>query len=219
MGITMERGSMGQFGIEESQNAKNSVGQYPYDGEVSELGDKEREVIRFAIGECSLGVLLVAATGKGVCLISFHDNSEELIQDVEKRFASKTLVLENEELNPLIAQVLELIEHPGMGASFPLDAQGSAFQNRVWKALNEIPPGKTMSYSEIARSIGAPNSSRAVAHACAANPLAVAIPCHRALRSDGGLAGYRWGIERKRTLLDREKGYRPKINSSEVPEF
>ncbi len=213
----MERGSMEQVRIEESKNAKNSAGRYPYDGNVSEIDDRAKDVIQFAIGECSLGFFLVATTEKGVCLISLCDNPEELIQDMKKRFTLKSPVFAQEKLNPLMAQVLDLIENPGKGASFPLDAQGSVFQNRVWKALKRIPPGKTVSYSEIARSIGAPNSSRAVAHACAANPLAVVIPCHRVLRSNGGLAGYRWGIERKRALLDREKGYRQETNATVVP--
>lgn len=160
--------------------------------------------IRFAVGECSLGSVLVAATSKGVCAISLGDDPEELVHELERRFDKADLIGADEGFELIVAQVVGLVENPGIGAELPLDIQGSAFQQRVWRALIEIPPGKTENYSEIARRIGSPNSSRAVANACGSNPLAIAIPCHRVIRSDGGLAGYRWGVERKRKLLDRE---------------
>jgi AraC family transcriptional regulator of adaptative response/methylated-DNA-[protein]-cysteine methyltransferase len=162
--------------------------------------------IRFAIGQCSLGAILVAATARGVCAILLGDDPDALAHDLERRFPRARLVGADAEFEQLIAQVVGLVEQPGVGAELPLDIRGTAFQQRVWKALRRIPAGKTASYAEIARRIRAPRSVRAVAQACAANALAVAIPCHRVVRTDGDLSGYRWGIERKRALLDREAG-------------
>jgi AraC family transcriptional regulator of adaptative response/methylated-DNA-[protein]-cysteine methyltransferase len=160
--------------------------------------------IRFAIGECSLGAILVAATARGVCAILLGEDPEALAHDLERRFPRARLVGADPAFEQLVAQVVGLVEQPGTAAALPLDIRGTAFQQRVWKALCRIPAGKTASYAEIARRIGAPRAVRAVAQACGANALAVAIPCHRVVRTDGDLSGYRWGVERKRALLDRE---------------
>ncbi|HEY6175360.1 MAG TPA: bifunctional DNA-binding transcriptional regulator/O6-methylguanine-DNA methyltransferase Ada [Kofleriaceae bacterium] len=162
--------------------------------------------IRFAIGQCSLGAILVAATARGVCAILLGDDPEALAHDLERRFPRAQLVGADAGFEQLVAQVVGLVEQPQLGSELPLDIRGTAFQQRVWKALRRIPAGRTASYRDIARRIGAPRSVRAVAQACAANALAVAIPCHRVVRTDGDLSGYRWGVERKRTLLDRESG-------------
>jgi AraC family transcriptional regulator of adaptative response/methylated-DNA-[protein]-cysteine methyltransferase len=164
----------------------------------------DRAEIRFAIGECSLGAILVAASGKGVCAIDFGDDPEVLIRALQDRFPKAELVGGDPAFEQLVARVVGLVEAPAMGVDLPLDVRGTAFQHRVWRALREIPAGSTASYGEIARRIGAPPAVRAVAQACASNVLAVAIPCHRVVRHDGALAGYRWGVERKRTLLQRE---------------
>jgi AraC family transcriptional regulator of adaptative response/methylated-DNA-[protein]-cysteine methyltransferase len=162
--------------------------------------------IRFAIGECSLGSILVASSEKGVCSIMMGDDPEALLRDLQDRFPRARLVGGDSGFEQLVARVVGMVEAPGTGLDLPLDVQGTAFQRRVWQALREIPLGATVSYTEIAAKIGAPKAVRAVAGACAANPLAVAIPCHRVVRNDGALAGYRWGIERKRALLAREAG-------------
>ncbi len=164
----------------------------------------EGETIRFAVGECSLGSILVAATDKGVCAILLGDDPEMLVRDVQDRFRNATFVGGDQAFDALVAAAVGLVESPGHGVALPLDVRGTAFQQRVWQALREIPAGTTASYAEIARRLGAPRSVRAVAQACAANPVAVVIPCHRVVRHDGSLSGYRWGIERKRALLDRE---------------
>lgn len=160
--------------------------------------------IRFAIGACTLGSILVAATQRGVCAILLGDDPEALVHDLEQRFPRARLVGGDPGFERLVAQVVGLVEQPRLGAELPLDIRGTAFQQRVWSALRRIPAGATASYAEIARRIGAPRAVRAVAQACAANALAVAIPCHRVVRTDGDLSGYRWGVERKRALLDRE---------------
>lgn len=160
--------------------------------------------IRFALGECSLGSILVAATAKGVCAILLGDDPEALVHDLERRFARARLIGADADFERLVAQVVGLVEQPRLAAALPLDIRGTAFQQRVWQALAAIPAGSTRSYAELADALGAPRAVRAVASACAANPLAVAIPCHRVVRGDGGLAGYRWGVERKRELLARE---------------
>jgi AraC family transcriptional regulator of adaptative response/methylated-DNA-[protein]-cysteine methyltransferase len=161
--------------------------------------------IRFAIGECSLGSILVAATDRGVCAIFLGDDADELARDLQARFPRARLIGGDAAFEQRVAQVVGFVEAPRLGLDLPLDVRGTAFQQRVWQALREIPAGETASYAEIARRIGAPNSVRAVAGACAANPLAVAIPCHRVVRIDGGLSGYRWGVGRKRALLARER--------------
>ncbi|WP_437595093.1 bifunctional DNA-binding transcriptional regulator/O6-methylguanine-DNA methyltransferase Ada [Sorangium sp. So ce1000] len=165
-----------------------------------------RMEIRFAIGECSLGSILVAATARGVCAILLGDDPEELAHDLERRFPRAHLIGTDAGFEQLVAKVVGLVERPRASVELPLDIRGTAFQQRVWQALRGIPGGTTASYAAIADAIGAPGAVRAVAQACAANPLAVAIPCHRVVRSDGGLSGYRWGVERKRALLDREAG-------------
>jgi AraC family transcriptional regulator of adaptative response/methylated-DNA-[protein]-cysteine methyltransferase len=163
-----------------------------------------RAEIRFAVGECSLGSILVARSERGVCAIFLGDDPDALTRELQDRFPRATLIGGDPAFEEVVAKVVGLIEAPGSGVDLPLDVRGTAFQQRVWRALREIPAGSTASYREIARRIGAPRATRAVAHACAANPVAVAIPCHRVVRSDGGLAGYRWGVERKRELLERE---------------
>jgi AraC family transcriptional regulator, regulatory protein of adaptative response / methylated-DNA-[protein]-cysteine methyltransferase len=160
--------------------------------------------IRFAIGECTLGSILVAATARGVCAILLGENPQELAHDLERRFPRARLIGADAGFEELVAKVVGLVEHPGVGTELPLDVRGTAFQQRVWKALRRIPAGARATYAEIARAVGAPKAIRAVAQACGANALAVAIPCHRVVRTDGKLSGYRWGVERKRALLDRE---------------
>jgi AraC family transcriptional regulator of adaptative response/methylated-DNA-[protein]-cysteine methyltransferase len=160
--------------------------------------------IRFAVGECSLGAVLVAASNTGVCAILLGDDATVLVRDLEDRFPGARLVAGDATFEPVVTKVVRFLDAPALGLDLPLDARGTAFQQRVWQALRDIPAGATATYTEIARRIGAPNAVRAVAHACASNAIAVAIPCHRALRIGGALAGYRWGMRRKRALLDRE---------------
>ncbi len=161
--------------------------------------------IRFAIGECSLGSILVARSERGVCAILLGDDPETLARDLQDKFPRATLIGADAGFEQLIARVVGFVEAPALGLDLPLDVRGTAFQQRVWQALRKIPAGSTASYMDIAKSIGSPKSIRAVAQACAANTLAVAIPCHRVVRHDGALSGYRWGVERKRSLLDREE--------------
>jgi AraC family transcriptional regulator of adaptative response/methylated-DNA-[protein]-cysteine methyltransferase len=161
--------------------------------------------IRFAVGECSLGSILVAKSEKGVCAIQFGDDPEALVHDLQDLFPRAQLIGGDVGFEMLVARVVGFIEAPGIGLDLPLDVRGTAFQQRVWAALREIPAGSTVSYADIARTIGTPKAVRAVAGACAANALAVAIPCHRVVRTDGALSGYRWGVERKRVLIEREK--------------
>jgi AraC family transcriptional regulator of adaptative response/methylated-DNA-[protein]-cysteine methyltransferase len=160
--------------------------------------------IRFAIGACSLGSILVAQSERGVCAILLGDDPNALIGDLQDRFPRADLIGGDEGFERLVAKVVGFVEAPALGLDLPLDVRGTAFQQRVWQALREIPVGSTASYTDIAERIGSPNSVRAVAQACAANALAVAIPCHRVVRNDGALSGYRWGVERKRVLLERE---------------
>jgi AraC family transcriptional regulator of adaptative response/methylated-DNA-[protein]-cysteine methyltransferase len=162
--------------------------------------------IRFAIGECWLGAILVAATSKGVCAILLGDDPEALLNDLHDRFAQAELIGGDASFEHWVADVVGFVDHPARGLRLPLDIQGTVFQQRVWQALQEIPVGSTVTYTQLAQHIGRPTAIRAVASACAANPIAVAIPCHRVVRTDGSLSGYRWGIDRKRNLLDREAG-------------
>jgi AraC family transcriptional regulator of adaptative response/methylated-DNA-[protein]-cysteine methyltransferase len=162
------------------------------------------ETVRFAMGQTSLGAILVAATEKGIVAIQFADDPEVLLKDLQDRFPKARLIGDDPDFGEMVAQVVGRVENPSQGIDLPLDVRGTAFQQRVWQALREIPVGETASYSDIAWRIGAPKSVRAVAGACAANDIAVAIPCHRVVRTDGSLSGYRWGVERKRALLDRE---------------
>ncbi|SBW13265.1 methylated-DNA-[protein]-cysteine S-methyltransferase [Brucella sp. 10RB9215] len=171
---------------------------------VYRAGGKDAD-IRFAIGQSTLGAVLVAASGKGVCAIFMGDDPQGLIHDLEKRFPKANLIGADRNFENLVAEVVGFVEAPGIGLDLPLDLRGTAFQQRVWRALCEIPAGETVSYTEIAERIGAPRAVRAVAQACAANKIAVAVPCHRVVRNDGGISGYRWGVERKRDLLERER--------------
>jgi AraC family transcriptional regulator of adaptative response/methylated-DNA-[protein]-cysteine methyltransferase len=160
--------------------------------------------IRYGFGECSLGVVLVARSDRGICAILLGDDRDALAHDLHERFPRAELIERDAEFEDLVAKVVEFVEAPKVGLALPLDVRGTAFQQRVWQALRDIPAGATVTYSDIAARIGAPRSVRAVAGACAANGLAIAIPCHRVVASKGRLAGYRWGVERKRSLLERE---------------
>ncbi|CAJ0774667.1 Bifunctional transcriptional activator/DNA repair enzyme Ada [Ralstonia condita] len=160
--------------------------------------------IRFAVGECSLGSILVAQSDRGICAILMGDDPDALARDLQDTFPKADLIGGDAGFEQLVARVVGLIEAPSLGLDLPLDVRGTAFQERVWQALREVPPGSTTSYAEIAARIGAPRAIRAVAQACAANHIAVAIPCHRVIRRDGSTSGYRWGVERKRALLERE---------------
>ncbi len=162
--------------------------------------------IRFAVGQCSLDAILVAATERGVCAILLGDDPAALVRELQDRFAGAELVGADADFERLVANVVGFVEAPRLGLDLPLDVRGTVFQERVWQALTQIPAGETATYTDIARRIGAPAAVRAVAQACARNPVAVAIPCHRVVRSDGALSGYRWGVERKRALLSREAG-------------
>jgi AraC family transcriptional regulator of adaptative response/methylated-DNA-[protein]-cysteine methyltransferase len=161
-------------------------------------------VIRFAVGEASLGAVLVGATDKGVCAILLGDDPDALVRDLQDRFPNAEFKGGDAEFERMVAEVVGLVEAPGQRLDLPLDIRGTAFQQRVWAALSAIPPGRTATYAEIARAIGQPRAVRAVGRACGANPLAIAIPCHRVVRADGDPSGYRWGVERKRELIARE---------------
>jgi AraC family transcriptional regulator, regulatory protein of adaptative response / methylated-DNA-[protein]-cysteine methyltransferase len=160
--------------------------------------------IRFAIGECSLGSILVAASERGVCAILIGDDPDALARDLQDRFPRAHLLGGDSQFEELVAKVVGFVEAPALGLDLPLDVRGTAFQQRVWQALREIPVGQTVSYLQVANRIGAPKAVRAVGAAVGANPLAVAIPCHRVIRHDGSLCGYRWGVDRKRALIERE---------------
>ncbi|RCW74574.1 bifunctional DNA-binding transcriptional regulator/O6-methylguanine-DNA methyltransferase Ada [Pseudorhodoferax soli] len=160
--------------------------------------------IRFAVGQCALGALLVAQSQRGICAILLGDDAEQLVRELQDQFPRAQLLGGDAGFEQLVAQVVGFVEAPALGLNLPLDVQGTAFQERVWQALREIPPGATVSYAEVAARIGQPKAVRAVAQACGANRLAVAIPCHRVVRHSGELSGYRWGVERKRALLLRE---------------
>ncbi|MEX0731796.1 MAG: bifunctional DNA-binding transcriptional regulator/O6-methylguanine-DNA methyltransferase Ada [Aquisalimonadaceae bacterium] len=160
--------------------------------------------MRFAVGACYLGGILVAASERGVCAIMLGDDPERLLRDLQDAFPRANLIGGDAEFEQLVSRVVGFVEAPRLGLDLPLDVRGTAFQQRVWQALREIPVGATSSYTAIADRLGLPNAVRAVAGACAANTLAVAIPCHRVVRKDGSLSGYRWGVERKRALLARE---------------
>jgi AraC family transcriptional regulator of adaptative response/methylated-DNA-[protein]-cysteine methyltransferase len=162
------------------------------------------ETIRFAIGKSSLGLVLSAATLKGVCAIFLGDNLVKLARDLEHRFPKAKILRGDRDFERTVAAAIALVENPGSSPDLPLDIRGTLFQQKVWCALTKIPLGKTVTYAEIARRIGHRSAARAVAGACAANTIAVAIPCHRVVRADGGLSGYRWGVERKRALLRKE---------------
>lgn len=170
-------------------------------GASAPVRDDNAVEFRFATGTCSLGHILVAESGKGVCAILFGDSSGTMVRDLQERFPQAKLTGGDK---GRLDDVIRLVEEPASEPDFPLDPRGTAFQQQVWKALQEIPACKTASYMDVAKRIGAPEAVRAVAQACGANPIAVAIPCHRVVRSDGGLSGYRWGVDRKRRLLNKE---------------
>ena len=182
------------------ESANQLLGMTPSDYK----GGGTNNTIRFAVGQCSLGAILVAQSHRGVCAILLGDDPDKLVRDLQDQFPKADIIGADHDFEQLIAQVVGFIEAPALGLDLPLDLRGTAFQERVWRALRDIPPGSTASYAQIAQRIGAPQSFRAVAQACGANSLAVAIPCHRVVRSDGELSGYRWGVERKRQLLERE---------------
>lgn len=161
--------------------------------------------IQFAVGECSLGSILVAASDKGICAITMGDDPDELARDLQDRFPRATLTPGDARFEKVVARVIAFVDAPRKGLDLPLDLQGTAFQQRVWNALRSIPFGETASYLDVAKQIGSPKAVRAVASACGGNPLAVVIPCHRVVTVSGDLAGYRWGIERKRILLATER--------------
>jgi AraC family transcriptional regulator of adaptative response/methylated-DNA-[protein]-cysteine methyltransferase len=163
-----------------------------------------RENIRFAVGDSSLGAILVASSRKGVVSILLGDDPDALVRELQDRFPNANLIGADDGYEALVARVVGFVDAPALGLDLPLDVRGTAFQQRVWQALRAIPAGETVSYTEVARRIGAPRAVRAVAGACAANNIAVAIPCHRVVRTDGSLSGYAWGIERKRALIERE---------------
>ena len=166
--------------------------------------------IRFGVGECSLGPILVAATAQGICAILLGDDANALVQDLQQRFPQAQLQGGDREFERWMAQVIGFVDEPTRGLALPLDVRGTAFQQQVWQALQRIPVGSTVSYADLAEKLGMPKASRAVAGACAANALAVAIPCHRVVRSDGAISGYRWGVDRKRALLQHEAQLAPK---------
>jgi AraC family transcriptional regulator of adaptative response/methylated-DNA-[protein]-cysteine methyltransferase len=168
--------------------------------------NRKDSTIHYATGLCVLGTVLAAQNERGICAILLADNAAELLQDLQQRFPAAELVDSNAALRPLLKQVADFIAAPDKKTDFSLDLQGTDFQKKVWQALRKIPVGNTVTYTNIAKSIGCPTAARAVASACAANPIAVLIPCHRVLRRNGSLSGYRWGIERKRELLLREAG-------------
>lgn len=160
--------------------------------------------IRYGIGASSLGRVLAAESERGICAILIGDDDDALVGDLGRRFANARMIAADIAFQEKVAHVVAMIEEPAQGLALPLDIRGTAFQRRVWQALQAIPAGETRSYAELAKAVGDPAAVRAVAGACAANHLAVAVPCHRVVRGDGSISGYRWGVERKRALLARE---------------
>lgn len=167
-------------------------------------GETMTSAIKYAAGRCSLGTVMVASSGKGICAILLGEHAASLVKDLQKRFERVPLEEADGSLDLLLAKVVKFVDSPARGLDVSLDARGTEFQQRVWRALREIPVGATATYTDIASRVGSPRAVRAVARACAANAIAVAIPCHRVVRSDGNLSGYRWGVERKRALLVSE---------------
>ena len=183
------------------ENASGMLGMHPK----TFRGGAAGTTIRVAVEKCSLGLVLVAASSVGICAIFLGDDRRALIRDVEKEFPKARLVKGDRAFARSVARVVRLVDEPRRQFDLPLEVRGTAFQQKVWRELRSVPPGRTLSYSAIAKKIGPPHAVRAVGRACAANVLAVAIPCHRAVRNDGKLSGYRWGVNRKRALLDKEK--------------
>lgn len=184
------------------QEANDALGMRPSQ---FRAGGRDASIV-FAVGECSLGSLLVARSERGICSILLGGDPDMLVRSLQDQFPRADLIGGDAEFERLVSQVIGLVEAPAAAVDLPLDVRGTVFQRRVWQALRQIPPGSTASYSDIAERIGSPRAVRAVARACAQNVLAVVIPCHRVVRNDGALSGYRWGVERKRALLDRESG-------------
>jgi AraC family transcriptional regulator, regulatory protein of adaptative response / methylated-DNA-[protein]-cysteine methyltransferase len=174
------------------------------DSRIKKRHDASSGEVAFATGESSLGTVLVARTSQGACAILIGSDAGELTADLAERFPENAVVRDNLKLVDDLQKILRFIETPARGPDLELDIHGTPFQRRVWDALCAIPAGRTVTYAALARRIGEPGSVRAVANACAANAIALAIPCHRVIRSDGTLSGYRWGVERKRALLARE---------------
>ena len=164
------------------------------------------EQIRFAIAECSLGPILVASTAQGICAILIDEDPDFLVKDLQNRFPKAELIGAEPEYEQVVSRVVGMVEQPSLGLDLPLDVRGTAFQQRVWQVLRAIPSGRRVTYAELAELAGVPRGARAVASACAANAIAVAIPCHRVVRNDGSISGYRWGVDRKAALLNREAG-------------
>jgi len=189
-------GSSSRFYDTANQRLGMQASQYVHGGKQTQ--------IYFALAQCSLGAILVASSAKGVCAIAIADSPEPLLRALQDRFPAAQLIGDEPGFELLVARVIALVESPKLGLDLPLDVQGTVFQQRVWQALGEIPCGTTVTYSELASRIGMPKAVRAVASACAANTLAVAIPCHRVVRQDGALSGYRWGLARKQALLAKE---------------
>lgn len=161
--------------------------------------------IEYGIAPCSLGFVLVARTARGICAVMLGDASDLLVTDLTRRFSQASLAPADPAFHETLHAVVDLIESPARTFDLPLDLHGTIFQQRVWQALRDITPGTTITYGELAARIGAPSSVRAVASACGANPVAVLVPCHRVVGRDGSLTGYRWGVERKRTLIEKER--------------
>lgn len=176
----------------------------------------QTDPIRYAVAPCSLGWVLAAATANGLCAIEFDDQSEAVLARLQARFPQRPLHA-TADLDGWLPAVVALVDQPTTSLDLPLDIQGTAFQQRVWASLQRIPPGETRSYAALATELGQPTATRAVATACAANALAIVIPCHRVVRSDGALSGYRWGVARKQALLDREATLRQHATFDAAP--
>ncbi len=192
--------SNGRFYAESTK----SLGMTPTEFKAKGAGAK----IRFAVGETRLGPILVAASEWGICWIALGDDADQLVREFQDRFSKAQLMGGDREFERIVARVVAVVENPGSPLELPLHVVGTAFQQRVWKVLSEIPCGKTLTYADVAKRLGDEKAVRAVAGACAANPLAVAIPCHRVIRTDGSLSGYRWGVDRKAKLLEGGRGTR-----------
>jgi len=164
--------------------------------------------IRYTVAACPLGRLLLAGTERGICAVYLGDSDAQLEAELLKEFSAADVQRDDTELNPWVSAIVDHLNGRQPHLDLPLDVRATAFQWRVWQELRAIPYGSTRSYSDIARALGQPKAVRAVARACATNPVSVVIPCHRVLREDGSLGGYRWGLKRKQSLLDREKGAR-----------
>ena len=163
------------------------------------------ESLRYALAPSTLGLVIVGLSERGVCFVAFGESPQDLLGDMEARFPAAEIVPAEPADNELVAAVIALLDHPSRPADLPLDVRGTAFQQQVWRALTTIEPGATVTYAQLAKQIGRPSAVRAVAQACGANPIAVAIPCHRVIGADGSLTGYRWGVERKRVLIGNER--------------